>query len=214
MPLFDHLNKHPQLQDHSSFTYLLLKRLALSEVIAATRLQPNTTNTTEREANIAKKIRDKCAALPPQGNEPILAILMRVISIATLIQNAWRIKNRNTAIATIKENTLALANSITLVSNNETNLLSTVREHSSHLTDLIIEALIKPEKIEHLPLEQLDLIEPILVESFPDIDISKLKQYLTDIRNHIDFLKKNIDFIHYDMVNSDNQRSAWSCRMS
>lgn len=214
MPLFDNLQKHPQLQDQSSFVYLLLKRLALSEIIAANLFIKNVTVTTERELSVPSRIREKCDALPPEGSEHILNILTHIVSIARLIQSEWAIRNQNTPIPTLKENALVLACSITSTSLNEKNLLSNVREHSSNLTDLIIDTLIKPDKIEQLNLEQLDLIEPILVQSFPEIDIAKLKLDLMELRNKIDFLKNNIDSIHYDMIDQDNHSAAWSCRMS
>ena len=202
MPLFTDIKNNVQLTDQTSFVYLLLKRLAMSEIIAATRFKMASPLETERELKIPAKIQLKCKNLPEETSEKVLDIFKAIITIASLIQNAWKIQQQNTPIKTIQANALTLAQEITGLTITPDNLLALVREYSSDLTDQIIEKL----KIPH-GIQQLELIEPMLLVAFPEINASKL-------RTEIDIISGSIECLTYEMIETEKTPSPWSCIIS
>lgn len=202
MPLFTDIKNNPQLSDQTSFVYLVLKRLAISEIIAATRFKMASPLETERELKVPAKIHLKCESLPAETSEKVLDLFKAIITIASLIQNAWKIQQQNTPIKTIQANAITLAQEITELTITSDNLLALVREYSSDLTDQIIEKLSMPQEI-----QQLELIEPMLLMAFPKIDKSKLK-------TEIDIISDSIVCLTYEMIETEKTSSPWSCVIS
>ncbi len=63
MTLFQRLKSDPLLHDTQSFVHLLLHRLSISEVIAASKFKKSITDEVGQEPNALKKIREKCKTL-------------------------------------------------------------------------------------------------------------------------------------------------------
>ena len=202
MPLFTDIKNNAQLTDQTSFVALVLKRLAISEIIAATRFKVSSPLETEREIDVPAKLKLKCQTLPEETSAKALDIFKAIISIASLIQNAWKMQHQNTPVKTVQANALALAQDITGLAITPDNLLALVRRYSSDLTDQIIEKLSTPHEI-----QQLDLIEPMLIAAFPQIDGIKLKAELTIISDSIEWLT-------YEVIETEKIASPWSCVIS
>ncbi|MFZ4076735.1 MAG: hypothetical protein ACOYKA_02000 [Legionellaceae bacterium] len=196
MTLFDTLQHDERLQDTTSLVYLLLKRLAISEVIAGTKFKKTPTTDPDHTA-VFEKITQKCVSLKADAvqTDAILTIFRQIVAIAGLIQAAWHEQSKNTKPNIIKEKTLALARSITSKPITENDLLLNIRECSAILTDQIITKLINLEEIPNL-----SPISPLLQACFPAIVTTALEEALATIKLKIDTLDSNHE---YDMLDEE-----------
>lgn len=193
MTLYKTLQCDERLQDTTSLVYLLLKRLAISEVIAATKFK-KTPTTDPDHAAVLKKITQKCISLKTDAvqTDAILTIFRQIITIASLIQTAWLEQSKDTKPNLVKENALALARSITSKSITENDLLPNIREYSAILTDQIITSLINLEEI-----PDVALIPSLLYACFPHIETCALENAMATITLKMHTLRKEED---YDIV--------------
>ena len=185
MTLFDLIKNHTVLQDQTSFLYLVVKRLAISELFAALQFKKKIdiiSSSPTTNHNIPPKLLEKCLKLDcsETKQECIIEIIKEIYSIATLIQNAWRQQSEHLSIEEVKKDAQVLASAITLTEITEDNLLINIREYSSRLTDSILDKLVRSDLI-----EPVDLIEPMIIEVFPHINHESLSLSLVSINEKI-----------------------------
>lgn len=216
MTLFETLQRDQRLQDTTSLVYLLLKRLAISEVIAATKFKKTSTVDPDHAA-VFEKIAQKCLLLKADTvqTDAILTIFRQIITLAGLIQAAWHEQSKDMKASVVKDNTLALASAITSKPITETDLLSNIRECSAILTDQIITSLINLEEI-----ADIDLIPSLLSSCFPLIDSDSLKNAMATITLKMNTLKKDEEYQVIDQKEQEEQEetpnasSPFSCCIS
>ena len=186
MTIFQHLKNDQRLQDAPEFVHLLLCRLSIAEVVAASKFKKPIVDEVELESNVIKKIREKCNALNYSAprTDAIASIFKEIVTIAKLIQTAWLIQSKDTSDAVVKREAISLAKAITLTEVTNDNILTSIREYATKLTSQILDSLNKPEGI-----GQLEIVTSLLKECFPHIDVSKLDNAIITMSRGIDELK-------------------------
>ena len=187
MTLFERLKREPLLQDTQTFVYLLLSRLSISEVVAASKFKKAASVDRDQEPRALIKVREQCNALnySEPHTDTIVSIFKEMVTLAKLIQTAWLIQSKGMSDVLVKREAISLAHAITLVEITDDNILSSVRERATLLTGQILESLTKPENIEHL-----ECVTSLLKECFPHIDAPKLEHAVATMMSGIDALNE------------------------
>ena len=179
MTLFNRIKTDPELQALPEFVRLLLCRLSVSEVIAAAKFKQPPTDESGQEANVIKKISEKCIELQysETHTDTLTSIFKEVVTIAKLIQAAWQLQSKDRLEKDVRREAAKLSRDIT-----EGKV--SIKEYASTLTGKMLESLKNPDDI-----DQLDRIAPLLQECFPSIDEEKLNRAMLKIIKEINLLK-------------------------
>lgn len=179
MTLFNRIKTDPELQALPEFVRLLLCRLSVSEVNAATKFKKPPIDESAQEANVIKKVNEKCIELQysKEHAEIITRIFKEVVLMAKLIQAAWQIQSKDCLEQDVKRDAALLVQAIT-----EGKV--SIKEYAPALTAKMLESLKNPQDI-----NQLDRIAPLLLECFPFIDGEKLNHAMDSIIKEINLLK-------------------------
>ena len=193
MTLFERVKQDPLLQDTHAFVPLLLHRLSISEVIAASKFKQPITAEADQDQQAPQNIRETCRRLnySEQRTETIASIFKEIVTLAKLIQTAWRIQSNDRSERVVKQEAIVLAQAITSVKITPENILRSVKASATTLTDQLLECLNTPENI-----MQLDHVTVILKECFPQIDVPKLEAAVLRMMSGIGALKSAEEELH------------------
>ena len=185
MTLFERLKREPLPQE--TFVYLLLYRLSISEVVAASKFKKPASVVVDQEPSVLRKVREQCNDLnySELRTETIVFIFNEMVTLAKLIQTAWLIQSQEMSVDVVKREAISLAKAITLVEITDDNILSSLRGRATVLTGKILESLTTPGNI-----EQLERVTSLLKECFPHIDAPKLEHAVATMMSGIDALKE------------------------
>lgn len=222
MTLFSRIQDDPRFSDRTSFVYLFLCRLSISELMAVSKFKKTTSRDNTGEPVVIKNVRERCLSrgYGAETTNSMLSVFQEIFNLAQLIQTTWLNESQHKTEATIKQEALSLAQAITSKTVTQQTIFDVAREHAATLTDQLIESLTQLQAV-----DTLQDIVALLQETFPSIDVDRVASAIQTIKTNIDTLNNHHDTVLIgadhrlftavtETTPSDHARSQFRCTIS